>query len=72
MVFFCHSWDCSHSYDEITSGENLTNGLDDKSAMNALMNSEGHKRNILDPDYEEIGVGRCGPYLVQHFGTQKK
>ena len=42
--------------------------------MNDWMNSEGHRANILNSDFEEIGVGCYYEngiyYWVQNFGTQ--
>lgn len=55
-------------YDYIDAGENLVDGLDNEDAMKALMKSEKHRDNILDPDYEEMSIGRCGAYTAQHFG----
>lgn len=39
------------------AGENLAINNDADAAHNAWMNSEGHKRNILNPDFTELGVG---------------
>ena len=38
-------------------GENVGRGGSVSSLHTALMNSEGHRRNILDTDFSEIGVG---------------
>lgn len=39
-------------------GENIAYGQrTPEDVMNSWMNSEGHKRNILNPNFEEIGVG---------------
>lgn len=38
-------------------GENLALAPTLQTAHNGLMNSEGHRRNILDPDFGRIGVG---------------
>lgn len=32
------------------------------------MGSEGHRANILNPEYRVIGCGTAGPYWVENFG----
>ncbi|MTI82096.1 MAG: serine protease [Firmicutes bacterium] len=52
------------------AGENLAKGYGSaESVMEAWMNSPGHKANILNPNFTEIGVGYTtdGYYSVQHF-----
>lgn len=53
-------------------GENIAYGfLNPKDVMNGWMNSQGHRENILSPDYTAIGVGvyNSGRYnWVQLFG----
>jgi uncharacterized YkwD family protein len=39
------------------AGENLAINSDADKAHNAWMKSEGHKKNILNPDFTEIGIG---------------
>ncbi|SHE33722.1 uncharacterized protein, YkwD family [Seinonella peptonophila] len=55
-------------------GENIAEGYQTPAeTINAWMNSEGHRRNILDPDYTHIGVGYVdgggtyGTYWTQQF-----
>lgn len=65
-------------YDYIVVGENLALGLfpNDEAVVAAWMASPGHKKNILDSRYQEIGVavgqgmyqGRKQWLIVQHFG----
>ena len=65
-------------YSYIKIGENLALGnfKDSADVVQAWMNSPGHRANILDKEYTEIGVGVAhGVYqgyqvfvLVQHFG----
>lgn len=43
----------SYSY----AGENLAYAPDLATAHEGLMNSEGHRRNILDPEFKRIGIG---------------
>ncbi|WP_127466586.1 CAP domain-containing protein [Streptomyces sp. B27] len=53
--------------------ENIARGQADAQAvMDAWMNSEGHRANILNCDYKTIGIGvheaSGGPWWVQNFG----
>lgn len=41
----------------ITAGENLALAPTVKTAHTGLMNSEGHRKNILDPDFGRVGIG---------------
>ncbi|MCL2814137.1 MAG: CAP domain-containing protein [Oscillospiraceae bacterium] len=42
----------------LVAGENICSGLSSpKAAVDAWMGSQGHKDNILDPEYTQIGVG---------------
>jgi uncharacterized protein YkwD len=68
------------SYDYQYAGENLGKGfIDAKSVVAAWMASESHKKNILNPNYNEIGVavgqgtidGKPTVLIVQLFGAQK-
>lgn len=48
------------------AGENLAYGFRTPEALVAAwMNSEGHRRNILDPDFKFVGIG----YYVNEKGT---
>jgi uncharacterized protein YkwD len=55
-------------------GENIAfNYPDDNSVMTAWMSSAGHRANILDANFTEIGVGiaydsQGEPYYTQEFG----
>ncbi|MFF9909033.1 CAP domain-containing protein [Streptomyces sp. NPDC013457] len=55
------------------SGENIAKGQADAAAvMDAWMHSPGHRANILNCDFTEIGVGVStdgGPWWTQDFGT---
>ncbi len=61
-------------YDYLVIGENLAAGQrGPQEVVDAWMNSEGHRANILDPRYSEIGIavrvgGSYGIYWVQVFG----
>jgi uncharacterized YkwD family protein/spore coat assembly protein SafA len=55
-----------------TAGENIAKGQKTAaSVVNAWMNSEGHRANILNSGFSEIGVGYVegngGPYWTQMF-----
>lgn len=55
-----------------TAGENIAKGQKTPQAvMTAWMNSSGHKKNILSPNYTQLGVGYVynngSPYWVQMF-----
>lgn len=55
-----------------TAGENLAGNASVDQAHSSLMNSDGHRANILNPDYSKIGIGivEGGPYgtlFVQLF-----
>ncbi|GAU70397.1 hypothetical protein SSP35_19_00330 [Streptomyces sp. NBRC 110611] len=53
-------------------GENVAYGYSTpESVMEGWMTSPGHKRNILDCSFKEIGVGLAQPgdYWTQDFGT---
>ena len=53
------------------AGENLAEGFsDDALAMSRFMGSQAHKDNILNTHYKEVGIGRCGKYIVQHYGRR--
>jgi uncharacterized protein YkwD len=68
-------------YKYILIGENLAMGnfKDDQDLMNAWIKSEGHRENIVNKHYTEIGVavgkgkfeGKDIWMAVQHFGTPK-
>ncbi|WP_330240912.1 CAP domain-containing protein [Streptomyces sp. NBC_00525] len=54
-------------------GENIARGQTDAQAvMDAWMNSDGHRANILNCDYKTLGVGvhfgAGGPWWTQDFG----
>jgi uncharacterized protein YkwD len=59
-----------------TYGENIAYNYDDaESVVRGWMNSSGHRRNILNKDFKEIGVGcfyngKGEPYYCQSFGSQ--
>ncbi|MET9596157.1 CAP domain-containing protein [Streptomyces sp. NPDC006459] len=57
-------------------GENIARGQSDADAvMKAWMNSSGHRANILNCDFKEIGIGfhkgDGGPWWTQNFGAPR-
>ncbi|MFJ8039352.1 sigma-70 family RNA polymerase sigma factor [Kitasatospora sp. NPDC096147] len=61
-------------YQWSTWGENIAKGQKDAAAvMNSWMNSPGHRANILNCAFTELGVGihtgSGGPWWTQNFGT---
>lgn len=70
-------WFREGGYDFLYAGENLAvNFSDSEDVVRAWMNSEGHKANILNDKFTEIGIaiapgtyqGRSTIYVVQLFG----
>lgn len=58
--------DCGWRY---STGENIAKGQKTASeVMKDWMASSGHRENILNPAYTELGVGFAKNYWVQHFG----
>jgi uncharacterized protein YkwD len=68
-------------YDFLIVGENLALGdfKTPASVVEAWMNSTGHRENILNTKYRDIGVsmisgtynGKQALFIVQHFGTNR-
>ncbi|MGY1456785.1 CAP domain-containing protein [Streptomyces sp. SS8] len=61
-------------YEWRTYGENVAHGYrTPESVMDGWMSSPGHKRNILNCSFEEIGVGLAQPgdYWTQTFGAAR-
>ncbi|MFB7371962.1 CAP domain-containing protein [Streptomyces sp. NPDC056222] len=58
-----------------TYGENIAMGQrTPEQVMDAWMNSPGHRANILNCDFKEIGIGihnEGGPYWTQVFGARR-
>ena len=40
--------------------------------MDAWMNSPGHRANLVNGNFTEVGVARVGNYWTQVFGTPQK
>lgn len=54
----------------IFAGENLALAPDVNRAHNGLINSPGHKRNILDPAFSKIGIGAIDGGIYGKMFTQ--
>ena len=48
----------------IRIAENLAKAQDPRSALNAFLDSPGHKRNLLLPGLTDVGVGHAGEYYA--------
>ncbi len=60
-------------YKYSTVGENLAEGYFSAQDVHiAWMNSEGHRENILSPDFEEIGVAVLQKFLSKMSSREKK
>ena len=56
------------------AGENLAYAPDVATAHQGLMESEGHRRNILDPQFRRVGIGiiatdSWGMMITQNFAN---
>lgn len=57
-------------YEGFPRGENIAYGQQTpQDVMESWMNSEGHRRNIMDAQATAIGVGLDGTHWVQVFGV---
>ncbi len=61
-------------YNFLLLGENIAQGgfLNDQQLVEAWMKSPTHRENILNKDYQEIGVAIEQETIVQVFGKPKK
>ena len=64
-----------YGYNYRWAGENVAAGQKSaRAVMRAWMNSSGHRKNILNPNFRDIGIayaqgGRYGIYWTQVFGS---
>lgn len=74
-------WIQKGGYSFTRAGENIAVNFNDaSSAVSKWMNSEGHRANILNAQFQEIGVGiaegmykgATSTYIVQLFGTRNQ
>ncbi|WP_139491900.1 CAP-associated domain-containing protein [Brevibacillus dissolubilis] len=55
------------------AGENIAAGFPDSiEAFHALMNSPGHRKNIMEKGFTQLGVGVVADYYTQNFVTPQK
>ncbi|GAB6087937.1 CAP domain-containing protein [Alkaliphilus crotonatoxidans] len=52
------------------AGENIAKNYSVQDAHTSLMNSEGHRNNILNPNFTHIGIGIYNGYYTQMFITK--
>jgi uncharacterized protein YkwD len=53
-----------------TAGENIAQGFHSpESVLTAWLASDGHCRNIMNPAFTEIGLGKTGGYWAQSFAA---
>ena len=65
-----YSRDVCHCQPKFALGENLAQGqLTPEEVVRDWMRSEGHRQNILQPAFTEIGVGIFRDMWVQNFGN---
>ncbi|WP_202710270.1 CAP domain-containing protein [Sporosalibacterium faouarense] len=67
----------SFGIEYLHAGENLAGNSGVENAHNALMNSSGHRKNILSPDFTHIGIGitpsdKYGYIYTQMFISKPK
>ncbi len=79
LKLVCSTWDRIKNFYVFDSwaGENIAAGQDTPAAvMAAWMGSEGHRANILNPNFRELGIGYFhggswfGDFWVQDFATR--
>lgn len=66
-------WDFikNQNYDYLYAGENLAMDFtSSESLVNAWMNSETHRKNILNPDFTEMGVGIVKGEFTDSIGNK--
>lgn len=59
-------------YDWYIAGENIAKGQPTaRAVVDAWAGSKGHCENMMNPKFQDMGVGKTGPYWVQDFGARK-
>jgi len=65
-------WDriSAYNYKWSYCGENIANGFQtEKDVMEGWIKSEGHCKNIMNPEFTETGIARNGDYWTQVFAS---
>ena len=58
-------------YNWLSTGENIAkNQPNAEIVVASWLKSEGHCKNIMSPNYDEMGVAKVGAYWTQVFGTK--
>jgi uncharacterized protein YkwD len=58
-----------NGYKSFTIGENIAWGQESiDEVMNGWINSPGHCKNLMNPEFKEVGVAENNEYWVQDFG----
>jgi uncharacterized protein YkwD len=61
-----------NGYKSFSVGENIAEGqLTITEVMAGWFKSEGHCRNLMNPDFKEVGVAQYNNYWVQDFGGRE-
>lgn len=62
----------AEGYSWRTYGENVAMGYPNEEAVvKGWLKSKGHCKNIMNPDFKEMGVASSGTYWTQVFGTKR-
>jgi len=60
------------NYSWTTYGENISHGHQtERSVVEGWIKSAGHCRNIMNPNFKEMGVAKAGDYWTQVFAAHK-
>lgn len=62
----------AEGYTWITYGENIAEGYPtEEEVVAAWLKSQGHCKNIMNPEFKEMAVATSGSYWTQVFATQQ-
>lgn len=58
-------------YNWIAYGENISHGQDSpQEAVSEWLDSQAHCKNIMNPDFKEIGAAKVGEFWIVIFGSR--